>query len=505
MRLATTEQSRQIEEITQSDYGIDFELLMESAGSLAAREIDQAYFPELKKGEISILCGPGNNGGDGLVVARHLHSMGYRDLTVYTVAPKDKKSILFKKQFERAELSGIRVIDLIANPEKTDQILGSKIVIDGLFGIGLTRKIEDPYDSIVSLINRLKVPVVSLDIPSGLDADRGYVLGNAVRASMTITFGLGKPGFFVGEGPLHVGRLRILPIGFPFEVLRRVAVTHFGFHERLARRYLPTRSETSNKSDHGHLLVLAGSEGKWGAGILCATGAYRMGAGYVTFASFDNPKDVLKEIPEVYTTQIDDENIFDNKKINAVVIGPGLGTGPKTKKILNYLIKNHKRFPNVVVDADAISVCSQEKLFPLPSSWVMTPHTGELSRLINVEARTIESDRYRYALEASRLVGCHVLLKGFRSVLAHRQRCMVIMSGNAALAKAGTGDVLAGMIGGFLSQKVEPIQATATAAYIHGRLADEWVRSGNDRRSLLASDLGVHLPQLMGRIARGSL
>lgn len=505
MRLATTEQSREIEDITQRDYGVDFELLMEAAGSGAAREIDQAYFPELKKGNIGIICGPGNNGGDALVVARHLHSMGYRDLNVFLMAPKSKISELFAKQYERAELSGIRLIDLIKNPEKTDQIQTSNIIIDGLFGIGLTRKIDDPYDSVVSLINRLKVPVVSLDIPSGLDADRGYVLGNAVRANMTITFGLAKPGFFVAEGPLHVGRLRVMPIGFPFEVLRRVAVTHFGFHERLARRYIPSRSETSNKSDHGHLLVLAGSEGKWGAGILCATGAYRMGAGYVTFASFDNPKDVLKDIPEVYTAKVDDEKIFDNPKISAVVIGPGLGTGAKTKKILNFLIKNQKRFPNVVVDADALTVCSQEKLFPLPSSWVITPHTGELARIINIEARTIESDRYRYALEASRITGCHVLLKGFRSVLAHRKRCMVIMSGNSSLAKAGTGDVLAGMIGGFLSQNVEPIQATATAAYIHGRLADEWVRSGNDRRSLLASDLGIHLPQLMGRISRGSM
>ncbi len=505
MRLATTEQSRSIEDITQRDYGVDFELLMEAAGSGAAREIDQAYFPELKKGSIGILCGPGNNGGDALVVARHLHSMGYRDLDVYTLAPAGKTSALFKKQMARAELCGIRLIDLIAHPEKTPQIQGANIIIDGLFGIGLTRKIEDPYDSIVSLVNRLKVPVVSLDIPSGLDADRGYVLGNAIRANMTITFGLAKPGFFVAEGPLHVGRLRVMPIGFPYEVLRRVAVTHFGFHERLARRYLPTRAENSNKSDHGHLLVLAGSEGKWGAGILCASGAYRMGAGYVTFASFDNPKDVLKDIPEVYTAKVDDEKIFENPRLNAVVIGPGLGTGPKTKKILSFLIKNQKRFPSVVVDADALTVCAQEKLFPLPSSWVITPHSGELSRILGVEARTIDGDRYRYALEAARLVGCHVLLKGFRSVLAHGKRCMVIMSGNAALAKAGTGDVLAGMIGGFLSQKVEPIQATATAAYIHGRLADEWVRSGNDRRSLLASDLGAHLPQLMGRIARGSL
>ena len=309
MRLATTEQSREIENITSQEFEISFELLMECAGSGAAREIDQSFFPELRKGQISVVCGPGNNGGDGLVVARHLHSIGYRDLTVFLVAPEDKTSELFKKQLKRAENIGLKIVDLVAHPQKLSQLESSKVIIDAIFGIGITRKIEEPYDSIIRLINRVKAPIISLDIPSGLDSDRGFVLGNAVRATMTITFGLAKPGFFVFEGPLHVGRLRVLSIGFPYEVLRRVAVTHFGFHERLARRYLPTRAENSNKSDHGHLVVLAGSAGKFGAGVLCASAAYRMGAGYVTFASFDNPQEVIKDIPEVYTVNVEDEKI----------------------------------------------------------------------------------------------------------------------------------------------------------------------------------------------------
>lgn len=502
MRLASIAQSREIEKISEKEYSLGAEILMETAGSGAAREINQAYYPELTKGGVAIVCGPGNNGGDALVVARHLHSMGHRDLDVYVLAPAKKRSKLFKLQLKRAELMGLRLIDIEENPKKMSGLESASLIIDGIFGIGLKAKVQEPFETLIDAINRARTPVVSLDVPSGLDADRGIVLGNAVRAEMTVTFGLGKPGFFVHEGPLHVGRLRVLPIGFPLEVLRRVAVTHFGYNERLARRYLPERKDTSNKSDHGHLLVVAGSQNSWGAGVLCAHAAFRVGVGYVTFASFENPASVVNEIPEVYTASLKDGKVLDNPKITAVALGPGLGINVETKKIIERLKK--EKWEKVVLDADAITVCAQEKLFPLPESWVITPHTGELARILGVDSREVNSDRYFYALDASKKVGCHVLLKGYRSILAFNDRTMVIQSGNAALAKAGTGDVLTGMIGGFLAQDLPTVQATATAAYIHGRMSDEWVRSGNDKRALMASDIGAHLPQLMNRIASGT-
>ena len=503
MRLATIEQMREVEEIADKVYSLSGEILMETAGSGAAREIDQAFYPELKKGPLSIVCGPGNNGGDGLVVARHLHSMGHRDLTVFFVAPEKKRSELFSIQFKRAELMGLRLVNLQQFPEKVEQIEASHLVVDAVFGIGLERDIKDPYEDLVNVINRAKAPVVSLDIPSGIDGNRGKVLGTAIRAEMTITFGLAKPGFFVCEGPLHVGRLRILPIGFPLEVLRGVAVTYFGFNERLARRYLPSRPAAANKSDFGHLLVIAGSPGTWGAAVLAATSAYRVGAGYVTLASFEDPSEVVGTIPEVLTARVDDEKIWNNAKIKTVAIGPGLGVNEKTAGIIERL--KEKKFEQVVVDADALTTCAKFGLFPLPKTWTITPHVGELSRLIDVESRMIEGDRYNFALEATKKLGCHVLLKGFRTVLAYEDRCMVIMSGNSALAKAGTGDVLTGMIGGLFAQGMPTLQATATAAYVHGRLGDEWVRVGNDQRSLCASDLKDHLPALLGRITGGAL
>lgn len=502
MRLATVAQSREIDELSQTVYKLPSEILMESAGSSAARELDQSYYPELKRGLLSVVCGPGNNGGDGLVLARHLHAAGHRDLIVFILAPKESRSELYKTQLERVELAGIRHVDLHEQPEKMEQIRSSALIVDALFGIGLSRPVEGEFLKLVELMNSCRVPVVSLDCPSGLNCDTGVVKGHVVKAEMTLSFGLAKPGFFVTDGPRHVGKLRILSIGFPYESLRGVATSHFNFTERLARRYLPRRQESSNKSDHGHLLVLAGRPGMWGAGILASSSAYRLGTGYVTWASFSSPEENLKEAPEILTAAIGDSELWQ-KKFSAVAAGPGLGVSQETAEVIEKL--KSLDVSGVVLDADAITTCVQFELFPLPRNWVLTPHAGELSRILKRDVVDLEENRFAAALEGSEHAGCHVLLKGYRSVLANKGRCMVINSGNSALAKAGTGDVLTGMVGGFLAQGLETLQATATAAYIHGRMADEWVRIGHDRRTLMASDLRDHLPNLIGRIAGGTM
>ncbi len=503
MRIATVEQSRQIDQTSQTEYSLSGEILMESAGALAAREIEQAFFPELKRGLIGIVCGPGNNGGDGLVVARHLHSSGYRDLVIFLAAPRKSRSDLFSLQVDRCDRQGLRIIDVFETPDRLERLRSCVLVVDALFGIGFRADMDSQFARVIEMTNTAQCPVVSLDTPSGLDCDRGTIATVAVKATMTVAFGLAKPGFFVNEGPSRVGKLRVLAIGFPFEVFRKTATTHFGFGEKLARRYLPKRPDTSNKSDHGQLVVFAGQPGTWGAGILAAMSAYRMGVGYVTLASFAEPLEVLRSHPEIMTATVDHPKVWNTEMWKAVAIGPGLGVGQKTADLINKL--RTTGFENVVVDADAITSCVDYDLFPLPKTWIMTPHAGELARVLKTDAQTIEKDRYTYALQASRQVGCHVLLKGFRSVLAYQDRCMVIMAGNSALAKAGTGDILTGMIAGLLAQKVEPVQATATAAYIHGRMADEWVRIGNDKRTLTASDLRDHLPILMARLAGGAI
>ncbi|MCB0386707.1 MAG: NAD(P)H-hydrate epimerase, partial [Bdellovibrionales bacterium] len=411
MRLATVEQSREIDDLSQRVYGLSGEVLMESAGALAAREIHMSFFPELSRGTLGVVAGPGNNGGDALVVARHMHSQGYRDLIVFMLAPKDNQSPLFKLQLQRAEKQGVKIVNLSEHPEKREQIKSCELLVDGVFGVGLSRKIEGEFLHLVDIVNSVKVPIVSLDTPSGLNANTGIVEGGVVKAHTTLSFGLAKPGFFVSDGPEYVGKLRILPIGFPYEALRGVATTHFLYNEKLARRYLKTRKNTSNKSDYGHLLVAAGRPGMWGAGVLVSSSAYRLGAGYVTWSSFEAPPSDAEHVPEALTSELLNDDLWKKNKFTAAAVGPGLGVGQPTADLIAKL-KGDENLKSAVIDADGITTCVQFGLFPLPKNWVITPHSGELSRIIGLSAKEIEKDRYSAALKAAKICGCHVLLKG---------------------------------------------------------------------------------------------
>lgn len=504
MRIATVEQSRHIDRLAQEAFGLPGEILMEAAGSLAAREVEQAFWPEFRSGGVGVVCGPGNNGGDGLVVARHLHSMGCKDLVVFLIAPEEKRSDLFKVQLSRLKGLAVEVVDLDAKPREVERFLSMRLLIDAVFGIGLRSEVKSPVREILEAMNRSKRPVIALDAPSGLESDRGTVCGVAIKAALTLTFGLAKPGFFVNDGPSHVGRLRTLPIGFPKELFRSEASTHVAFDERMAIRALPKRKSRTNKTTFGHAMIFAGRPGMWGAGLLSSGSAYRVGAGYVTLASFEEPTPVLSEAPEILTARIEDEKIWSSSRWKVAAIGPGLGTGDETADLLRKLKTRAENgdLRSVVVDADAITVAANHDLFPFPKSWILTPHAGELSRVIGVDSKTIEDDRFRFALEGARKAGCHLLLKGFRTVISDGERRVVVLSGNAALAKAGTGDVLTGMITGLLAQGLPSFRAAALGAWLHGRMADEWVQEGNGRESLEASDLGKLLPGLLGRLAR---
>jgi NAD(P)H-hydrate epimerase len=225
----------------------------------------------------------------------------------------------------------------------------------------------------------------------------------------------------------------------------------------------------------------------------------------VTLASHDEPLEILKDVPEILTARADSEKLWSKRKWTAAAVGPGLGVNDKTEAIIKKLMAIEEA--PVVADADAITVIAERKLYPLPKHWILTPHAGELSRLIGVPAKEIEQDRFRYVEEAQKKAGCIVLLKGFRTVIADsgvEKKRSVILSGNSSLAKAGTGDVLTGLIAGLLAQKMTPWKAANCGAFIHGKLADEWLRAGGDRRSLQASDLREMLPTLLQRLARSS-
>lgn len=497
MRLATVEQATRIDEAAQNKFGIDGETLMENAGRESARRIERDFVARVHEGPVAIVCGPGNNGGDALVCARELRNLGYTNLVVFLAAPREARSNLFHRQFDRAEKLNLRFVDLFENPESLDELKSARLIVDGLFGIGLRRKIEGEFAKIVSAVNEAGAPIVALDVPSGLNADNGRVEGIAVRATRTLTFGLAKPGFYSGESPNYLGQLKILDIGFPPEAVREIATSHFLFSAKMAARQLPKRAFDAHKSDFGRVLVVAGQPGMWGAGILSSSAAFRAGSGYVHWASHTEPLEILKQVPEVMTASVMNKDLWKHH-FDAVAIGPGLGCGANTAKLIEKL-KKVEDVP-VVVDADAITVCVEHNLFPLPRNWIMTPHAGELSRVLKVSSEEINQDRYWAAFEAAALAKCHVLLKGYRTLVCDGRHVWVINAGNAALAKAGTGDVLTGIVAGLLSQGLKSASAAATAAFLHGKMADDWLAAGKDQSSLIASDLNENMSRAIGRL-----
>ncbi len=494
MRLATPEQIAKIEKLTEKDFNISPEILMENAGSLSAREIQTSFLPELQRGRVAVLCGPGNNGGDGLVTARHLVGLGFLATEVFLVA--GETSQLHKLQVKRLEGLNIKITTL----KSAEEIRGFDLYVDALFGVGLTRELKGIYFDIISRVNSLSKPAVSLDIPSGLEGLTGKILGICFRSQLTLSYGLAKPGLYTENGAEFAGKIRVVPIGLPQKLVAKIANTHFAINERWARRWLPVRKRKSNKFDHGRLYIVAGTRGTWGAAALCCQGAYRMGAGYVTLVvdKESSEKYLGKDLgPEVLLTDFSRNEIYE--KADSVVVGPGSGQGESVERVILDLI--NKKFEKVVLDADGLTILSRMKNFKPPASWILTPHTGELSRLLGVSSEDIETDRLNYAQMASKKFGCYVLLKGYRSILASPENQVgFIVSGNAALAKAGTGDVLSGFIGALLAQGLGPFQAASTAAYIHGRISDTWVRSGKDIKSFVASDLISFLPDELHRV-----
>ncbi len=475
MRLATVKEIQSIDRMAQEKYSLPAEVLMETAGFAAAQVLLSKYVDHLN-GQILILAGPGNNGGDGLVIARALYMQGYKNLKIFMPLPIPSNNDVFQTQLER--IKNLK-IDIVKDFASSNQI---SVVVDCLFGVGLARNLNQNLIDIVNQINALDCFRFAVDVPSGLDADTGAILGAAIKSHATITFGLSKVGFYIQEGPETVGDLIIQNIGFPQELLESTARSCTLIGKSEAKKLLKPESNRTNKVKRGKLLVIAGSASYWGAGLLACQAALRSGAGYVYWASFENPISQLPTQPELIVKpldQIQDFSVFD-----AVVVGPGLGVSPETHSLLKR-INNEK----VIVDADALNAAAKYGCEILKKTWAITPHTGELSRLIQVASSKIEENRIASLEKAFELLQCNILLKGFRSLLKTQDHVYIISSGNKALAKAGSGDVLAGMAGAFACGGQSCSDAVILAAFIHGYIADNWIQSEKNARSLAPSDI----------------
>ncbi len=479
MLLVTPSQMERIDAETIQQKGLPSLVLMESA----ARSI----LPHLPSGPAIVLVGPGNNGGDGLVIARSLHEQG-REVTAWLFSEKlspdaEEQRLLAQNWNVPLQLMTDSELDALNFPP-------GSIVIDALFGTGLRRSLDGLYAKILDKANHSNTYRLAVDIPSGVDGATGQTLGTAFRAHRTVTFGIAKWGHFLHPGKQCCGELVVTQPGFHPETLRKfpkIRLVNFDSLEGL----LPHQWPTMHKGDNGRVLLATGSTTYPGAGLLSTLGALRGGGGLVTLACPPELRNaVVTRTPEALLT--DREELVALDSFNALVLGCGLG--PDTDTVAPDLLSRF-RGP-VVVDADALRCVtrfSREKR----AAWILTPHPGELSKLLGKPVSELEKDRIGTAIEAAESLGAIVCFKGNPTVCASPDgRAYVNASGNALLAQGGSGDVLAGLIGAYLAFGLPPLEAAAGATFIHG-LACDLLSDDMGPKGCGAAALAERIPQAL--------
>ena len=462
--------------------------LMERAG-LAAAELVRGIIGDGT--DILVLAGPGNNGGDALVAARHLQSWRFCVTMVLlgdTVKPPGDAAAALRSWMD----GGGAVLDSIPSDGRWD------IVVDGLFGIGLTRNLSKRYLDTVRHINRLALPVLALDVPSGLDADTGKVLGEAVCAGHTLTFIALKPGLLTGDGPDYCGKLHLNTLGIDPETLLQP-------QGRLLTEALitalPVRPRNSHKGLQGGVGILGGADTLCGAALLAGRAALKSGAGLVYVALLaEHPLIVDPMQPELMLCSPD--QLLEKDTLRCLVVGPGLGRTQTAGDLLKRALEGK---PPLVLDADALNLIAaspelQTLLQTRHNHDILTPHPAEAARLLGIGTHAVQQDRIAAATQIAQRYNSLVVVKGVGSVCAIPDgRWFINPTGNPGLSSAGMGDVLSGMIGAFVAQRMAAEEALLSAVYLHGAAADTLVSQGIGPVGLTASDVIGMVRQLLNR------
>jgi len=465
------------------------EVLMESVGSQCALLIFEEA-RRRKAREIFILCGPGNNGGDGLVVARQLMAMGLRPRVFISEGSSSK---LLKLQALRLEKIGLN-LESFSDLESTSSESGERIYVDALFGVGISRILEASLVRVIDFINGQKGFKISIDSPTGLNLDTGGDWGRVMKADLTLTVGAPKPGFFTAQGPLHVGRIKVIFSSFLSTLFPDSSEKYFVCTQKEVLSHLPKRSLRAHKGSVGKVHLVVGSEEYLGAAKLCAMGALASGASFVLLYGPSSLKPLIKDLPEVILkTRVD--SLFDSLKEEDCVV---IGSGGTDQNLLSKTIRELKKrkHPKVLLDAMAFEamILLQEKAL---EEWVWTPHPGEMSRLLSQETSEVESDRFGSLRKAQNRWGGQFLLKGYQPIFKNREGDFLCLPyGDHRLGKAGTGDVLGGLIGGLLAQNLGSQWSVALGVYLHAKSAEK-VTEGRNSLSLLTSELPRAIGQLM--------
>ena len=484
MKLASAAQMRELDRQAIEEIGIpSIDLMEQAAEGVALAAL--GYLPRPKKAAAAVFCGSGNNGGDGIAAGRMMREKGV-NVRVFLVGSREKMTADAREEERRLTESGGALVAFDPEDrEQADWVNRCQVIIDAVFGVGLSRNIlpESVYARAIDLMNGAPAPVVAADIASGVAADSGAVLGCAVRADRTITFTLPKIGQFVGDGALYSGEVTVWDIGIPEELTQKTVCSVQTMEEELAAECLPVRKADGHKGDFGKLLVVGGAVGYTGAPYLTASAAVRTGCGLV----FLGVPESIWQVEAVKCTSAMPFPLPENKGMlsdgalqkieeklagcHVLALGPGLGRSQQVTELVCELLERTAQ--PVVLDADGINALA-EHMDVLDSRrgrvTILTPHDGEFARLGGDLSR---GDRVGAARDFAMRHGCVLVLKGHRTVVATPEgNVLVNTTGNSGLAKGGSGDVLTGVIASLLAQGATAMQAAALGVWLHGCAGD---------------------------------
>jgi len=511
MKLVTSAQMKALDRAAFEKHGIPSLTLMERAGRAVA---ETAYeFARSRRGSVVVICGRGNNGGDGLVAARHLIKRGL-DVSVFLLSRPSELSADARANWENLVPLTTHLYEIIEFENFTVHhpvMVGASLIIDAVFGTGLTREITGQTALIIEYINSLRRPVLAVDIPSGLSADSGSPLGVCIRASKTITFALPKLGLAVGRSSEYVGKLAVADIGIPQQEIDECDTPYFVTDSLMMRNLFSLRKRESHKGSFGHVGIIAGSGGKLGAGYLASMAALRAGCGLVTYflpqAAFDKfdsryPEIMCEPVPDKgrgYFHSDGVKTLLEKlENIDVLALGPAIGTHEETRAFQRAVIGSVNK--PIVIDADGLNNMDLGQIKRRTAATTLTPHPGEFSRLTGIDTDKVQKNRFDMAIKFAWENRISLVLKGYQSVTALSDgRAYINPTGNPAMASAGMGDALTGLIAGLSAQKIDAEMSAVAGVYIHGLAGDIAAGEIGDR-GIVSSDVIKRIPKAIREI-----
>ncbi len=476
--------------------GMPGRVLMELAGSGTARLVrDRAG---RQAGKAVVLCGAGNNGGDGYVIARHLADAGWTVRCLALCEPADLSGDAAPNAVQFLAMGGeVRVVRGSPTERMRNWLQHANVVVDALFGTGLTRSVEGPAAELIGLANAASHGLkVAVDVPSGVAADSGAVLTVAFRADLTATYGLEKVGLRLHPGAALAGEVQVVPIGLPRSVVVSVGASARLVDASVVAQRLPERRRDGHKGTFGHVGVVGGLAGKEGAAILATLGALRGGAGLVTW---NRPEPEAAMVLRPTEVMAHDSRARLDPRSEVLCVGPGLGTDDVARELLALALGSGRP---LVLDADALNIVASSGA-PVPGGAVLTPHPAEASRLLGVATEDVQAARLDAAEELARQTGATIVLKGASTLIASEDApTALVPSSEPTLATGGTGDVLAGLVAALLGQGLAARDAALVGVWVHAR-AGAMAGAGRGHQGSLASEIADHIPLAVGELRSG--